>query len=165
VILRGRQQPAAAAVRQAQDRPRDGPASLLGPSDEFRGALHEATPAGDTHRSRALLRQPAAGARHEAGAGPGRARGTYLAVLTWVFTLFSTLRVFSYLPTLWAIVDTADSSQHSLWTWGTWLGANLTMAAWLFEQEGQRFSRAVVVNIGNAAMCAATITVIVAVRF
>lgn len=102
--------------------------------------------------------------RRDAGAGPGRARGAYLAGLTWAFTLFSSLRVFSYLPTLWAIVATADSSQHSLWTWGTWLGANLTMAAWLYEQQGQRFSRAVVVNLGNAAMCAATITVIVAVR-
>ncbi len=101
----------------------------------------------------------------DAAASPGRVRGAYLAGLTWAFTLFSSLRVFSYLPTLWAIVETSDSSQHSLWTWGTWLGANLTMAAWLFEQQGQRFSRAVVVNLGNAAMCAATITVIVAVRF
>jgi hypothetical protein len=109
--------------------------------------------------------QGLAGRPHlDAGATPDRTRGAYLTVLTWAFTLFGSLRVFSYLPTLWAIVATADSSQHSLWTWGTWLGANLTMAAWLFEQEGQRFSRAVVVNLGNAAMCAATITVIVAVR-
>jgi hypothetical protein len=107
----------------------------------------------------------AGGARRSAAASQGRVRGAYLTGLTWAFTLFSSLRVFSYLPTLWAIVETADSSQHSLWTWGTWLGANLTMAAWLFEQQGQRFSRAVVVNLGNAAMCAATITVIVAVRF
>ncbi len=105
-----------------------------------------------------------AGERRDARAGRVRLRGAYLAGLTWAFTLFNSLRVFSYLPTLWAIVATADSSQHSLWTWGTWLAANLTMAAWLFEQQGQRFSRAVVVNLGNAAMCAATITVIVAVR-
>ena len=33
----------------------------------------------------------------------------------------------AYLPTIWAIHRSADSSQHSLWTWCTWLGANLTM--------------------------------------
>jgi hypothetical protein len=105
------------------------------------------------------------GELRDTGASPGRARGAYLTGLIWAFTLFNSLRVFSYLPTLWAIIATADSSQHSLWTWGTWLGANMTMAAWLFEQQGQRFSRAVVVNLGNAAMCAATITVILAVRY
>jgi hypothetical protein len=92
------------------------------------------------------------------------ARAAYLVALTWAFTLFSSLRMVSYLPTLWAITISGDSSQHSLWTWGTWLGANLTMAAWLYEQHGRRFSRAVVVNLCNAAMCAATVTVIVAVR-
>lgn len=107
----------------------------------------------------------AGGGRRDDGASPGRVRGVYLTCLTWAFTLFSSLRVVSYLPTLWAIVATGDSSQHSLWTWGTWLGANLTMAAWLFEQQGQRCTRAVVVNLGNAAMCAAIITVIIAVRY
>lgn len=110
--------------------------------------------------------RPGAGGEHlDDETRPRRAQGVYLTGLTWAFTLFSSLRVVSYLPTLWAIVATADSSQHSLWTWGTWLGANLTMAAWLFEQEGKRFSRAVVVNLSNTAMCAAMITVIVAVRY
>jgi hypothetical protein len=62
-------------------------------------------------------------------------RVAYVTGLTWAFTLFSSLRVFSYLPSLWAIIATADSSQHSLRTWGTWLGANLTMAAWLFDSR------------------------------
>lgn len=92
------------------------------------------------------------------------ARAVYLAVLTWAFTLFNAVRMLAYLPTLWAIHTTADSSQHSLWTWCTWLGANLTMAAWLYEQNGQRLGRAVVVNIGNSAMCAATVVLILAHR-
>ncbi len=102
-----------------------------------------------------------------AGAGsaaPGTARSFYLLALTWAFTLFNTVRVFAYLPTLWAIHASADSSQHSLWTWLTWLGANATMAAWLYEHNGGRVNRAVLVNIGNSGMCVATVAVIVLYR-
>lgn len=98
------------------------------------------------------------------GAADATARRIYLRVLTWAFTLFNTVRVFAYLPTLWAIHASADSSQHSLWTWLTWLGANVTMAAWLYESNGGRMNRAVLVNIGNAAMCVATVVVIVGYR-
>lgn len=92
------------------------------------------------------------------------ARSTYLAALSWAFTLFNSLRVVSYLPTMWAIQASGDSSQHSLWTWGTWLGANVTMAAWLYEHNGQRLDRLVIVNFGNAAMCAVTGVLIAAHR-
>jgi hypothetical protein len=97
-----------------------------------------------------------------AGTDPARvtARVVYVRVLTWAFTLFNSVRMVAYLPTIWAIVQSGDSSQHSLWTWGTWLGANATMAAWLYESNGQRLSRVVVVNAGNATMCAATVLVI-----
>jgi hypothetical protein len=64
---------------------------------------------------------------HESGA-----RRTYRLLLTWAFTLFSSLPAVSYLPTLWAIRSSGNSSQHSLWTWGIWLGANMTMASWLY---------------------------------
>lgn len=93
-----------------------------------------------------------------------RSRPAYLAVLTWAFTLFNSVRMLSYLPTMWAIQTSGDSSQHSLWTWCIWLGANVTMAAWLHEHNGQRLSRAVVVNLGNASMCAATVALIAAHR-
>jgi uncharacterized RDD family membrane protein YckC len=93
-----------------------------------------------------------------------RVRPFYLAALTWAFTLFNSLRALSYLPTMWAIQSSGDSSQHSLWTWCTWLGANLTMAAWLYEQNGQRLGRAVAVNLGNAAMCAVTVALIASHR-
>jgi len=92
-------------------------------------------------------------------------RRLYLGVLTWAFTLFNSVRVASYLPTIWAIQASADSSQHSLWTWITWVGANATMAAWLYEQNGRRLHRAAAVNIGNAVMCLATVLLIVAYRF
>jgi uncharacterized RDD family membrane protein YckC len=97
-------------------------------------------------------------------AGPPGARSVYLALLTWAFTLFNTLRAVAYLPTMWAIHTSGDSSQHSLWTWCTWLGANVTMAAWLYEQNGQRLGRAVIVNLGNATMCAVTVVLIAAHR-
>ena len=93
-----------------------------------------------------------------------RSRTVYLAVLTWAFTLFNAVRMLAYLPTVWAIHASGDSSQHSLWTWFTWLGANVTMAAWLYEQNGQRLSRAVAVNLGNATMCATTVALIAAHR-
>ena len=93
-------------------------------------------------------------------AGPAPARRPYFAILTWSFTLFSSLRVLGYLPTMFAIIASGDSSQHSLWTWCTWLGSNLSMAAWLWEQNGARGNRAVGVNLCNAAMCAATLVVI-----
>ena len=95
-------------------------------------------------------------------ASPSRA--TYLRVLAWAFTLFNSVRVVAYLPTMWAICQSGDSSQHSLWTWCTWLGANATMAAWLYETHERRIDRVVMVNAGNAAMCAAIVVLILAHR-
>lgn len=89
------------------------------------------------------------------------ARQRYLLLLGWAFTLLNSVRVLTYLPTMWAIQASGDSAQHSVITWLTWAGANLTMAAWLYEQAGQRLNRAVMVNIGNAAMCLATTALIV----
>ncbi len=100
-------------------------------------------------------------------AAPLRAnrRALYLVVLTWSFTFFSSARIVAYLPTIWAIGSSGDASQHSLWTWLTWLGSNLTMAAWLHEHNGQRMGRAVLVNLCNALMCAAIVALIVACRW
>ncbi len=92
-------------------------------------------------------------------------RQLYLQLLTWAFTLFNSVRLLSYLPTMWAIHVSADSSQHSLWTWCTWLGANATMAAWLHEHNGRRIDPAVAMNICNAAMCLTTAVLIAAYRF
>jgi uncharacterized RDD family membrane protein YckC len=98
------------------------------------------------------------------GPADSAGRRAYLALLTWAFTLFSSVRVLSYLPMMAAIVRSGDSSQHSLWTWCLWLGANATMAAWLYETQGRRANRAVLVNACNAAMCLLTAALIVAYR-
>jgi hypothetical protein len=100
-----------------------------------------------------------------AGLGEAPQRSTYIAALTWAFTLFNTARVLAYLPTMWAIYVSGDSSQHSLWTWVTWMGANATMAAWLYEGSGRRLERAIIVNIGNATMCLGVTLLILAHRF
>jgi hypothetical protein len=87
-------------------------------------------------------------------------RSAYLTALTWLFTAFNSVRVLAYLPTLWSIHSNGDSSQHSLLTWATWLGANITMAAWLYEHNAKRMNRAIAVNIGNAVMCFGTMLLI-----
>jgi hypothetical protein len=88
----------------------------------------------------------------------------YVTVLTWMFTLFNSVRVLAYLPTLLAIFVSRDSSQHSLLTWITWVGANATMAAWLYEHNGRRLNRAIVANVCNSLMCLVTTVLIVAYR-
>lgn len=98
-----------------------------------------------------------------APSAPG-ARGWYLELLALAFALFNSARLLSYLPTLWAIHASGDSSQHSLWTWCCWFGANLTMAAWVHEHNGRRCDRVVALNAGNALMCGATIVLIVLYR-
>lgn len=95
----------------------------------------------------------------------GGRRSSYLTVLTWCFTFFSTARLLAYLPTVMSIAQHGDSTQHSLWTWLTWLGANITMAAWLYENNGARMNKAIAVSLGNAGMCLATAVVILAFRF
>ncbi len=97
-------------------------------------------------------------------AHPSVRQSSYLTTLTWAFTLFNSLRTLSYLPTMWAIWESGDSTQHSLWTWFVWVGANLTMAAWLYEQNHQRLNKAVIVNLGNTVMCALTGALILAHR-
>lgn len=97
-------------------------------------------------------------------ASAGARRSSYLVVLTWCFTFFNTARVLAYLPTVMSIVQQGDSTQYSLWTWLTWLGANITMAAWLFENNGARMNKAVAVSAANASMCLATAAVIIVFR-
>jgi hypothetical protein len=97
-------------------------------------------------------------------ARPGRARDTYLAWLGGAFALFNSIRIFAYMPTMVALLETGDSSQHSLLTWLCFLGGNTTMALWLWEQNGRRCNRAIAVNAGNAAMCLAIVTVILWTR-
>lgn len=98
-------------------------------------------------------------ATRRAEAGALRAR-----LLVLAFSLFNWLRVLSYLPAMHAMWQQGDSSQHSLVTWCTWLGANLTMACWCHEQGGRRMNMAVWINLSNTAMCTAMVVLIVALR-
>jgi hypothetical protein len=65
------------------------------------------------------------------------------------------------LPTLPAIVESADSSRHSLVTWLVWVGANLTTAAWLHAHNGRRLDCTVALGLINGPMylCAAGLIV------
>lgn len=103
-------------------------------------------------------------ARPAGGAATPIVRARYLTALAWCFAVFNAARVVAYLPTIWAIWASGDSRQHSWFTWLTWTGANLTMAAWLYEQDAHRLTRAVAVNACNAGMCLATLVLIVVLR-
>lgn len=91
---------------------------------------------------------------------PANTRSRYLAALGALFTLFSSARVLAYLPTIWAVLASGDSSQHSLFTWLTFFGGNSTMAAWLWEHSGRRFNTAIAASGGNALMCLVMIAVV-----
>lgn len=107
--------------------------------------------------------QPRAlGDREETGSSTSRK--VYLRLLAVAFTLFSSVRLLTYIPTIWAIHVSQSSDQHSLFTWLSWVGANGTMAAWAHESNGQRLDPVCVVNIGNAVMCLATCIAIVHYR-
>jgi len=89
----------------------------------------------------------------------------YPRLLFGAFALANTVRVLSYLPMLWAIHASGDSSQHSLWTWCTWFGSNLATGLWQLERNGRRLDSTAAVLLMNATMCAASIALIVAYRW
>ncbi|HMW76259.1 MAG TPA: hypothetical protein PKL28_04900 [Rhodocyclaceae bacterium] len=88
-----------------------------------------------------------------------------LSWLSGAFALFNSLRIVAYLPTLLAIHAEGQTNQHSLLTWLCFLGANATMAQWLYEQNGYRMNRAISVNVCNAVMCAAITASIIWLRW
>jgi len=63
---------------------------------------------------------------------------------------------------MWAVAGSGDATGQSIITWLTWLGANGTMALWLYEQGGRQVSKAIGVNLCNAVMCGATAVLILA---
>jgi hypothetical protein len=85
----------------------------------------------------------------------GDLRSRYLFVLNAAFVLFNSTRLLTYLPTMWAVHVSGNSSQHSLLTWIAWAGANASMAGWVYENNGQRVNKLVIVSLGNATMCLA----------
>ena len=94
------------------------------------------------------------------GIATALSRERFLFLLAGLFAPFNTMRIVAYLPTICAVAASGDSSQHSLWTWLTFLGGNLTMATWLWEQNGRQCHRTVVVTAANAVMCTAVVAVV-----
>lgn len=90
----------------------------------------------------------------------GSRRLLYLQCLNWCFALFSSTRLLTYLPTLWAIHQSGDASQHSLLTWAAWAGSNGVTAAWLYENNDRQCNRVIVVTCGNLTMCLVTCALI-----
>lgn len=95
---------------------------------------------------------------------PAPARSQDLRLLALAFTAFNSLRTLAYLPTVASIIASGHSDQHSLFTWFTWFGANVTMAAWVHRHNGGHVDRVVAFNLANAVLCALTGFVIVAYR-
>jgi hypothetical protein len=102
-----------------------------------------------------------------AAAAAAPAGQVWRRLLETAFLLCNGARVLAYLPTLWAIHASGDTSQHSLWTWGTWMMANLTMGLWLFERDrgcGGRLDRAVLISVMNGVMCLSAVLLILWLR-
>lgn len=86
---------------------------------------------------------------------PSLPRPTWLGLLSAAFALFNTMRIVAYLPTLAALQASGQADQHSLFTWITFMGANATMALWLYEHNARCCNKAIAVSATNALMCAA----------
>jgi hypothetical protein len=89
----------------------------------------------------------------------------YRQLLLGAFAGFNALRMVSYLPMLWAIHASGQSSQHSLWTWFIWLGSNLATGLWHLERQDRRFDATSAVLLTNAFMCAVTVVLIAVFRW
>jgi hypothetical protein len=83
-------------------------------------------------------------------------RNAYVRLLAIAFTFFNSVRLLTYVPTIWAIQMSQSSDQYSLFTWISWVGANGTMAAWVYENNGQKLDPVCLLNMGNTLMCLAT---------
>lgn len=97
-------------------------------------------------------------------AGARRSASGYRRAVDWTFAVFNGTRLFTYLPTLWAICASGNSSQYSVFTWLAWVGANASMAAWLYENHGRKLNKAIVVSMGNSVMCLVTCVLITLYR-
>lgn len=70
------------------------------------------------------------------------------------FSLFNGLRMVSYLPQIWRIAhDPHGASAVSYLTWGIWIGANTSTAAYAWVNVGD--GRLAAFNAVNAACCTA----------
>lgn len=90
--------------------------------------------------------------------------GRHQRLLERAVTVFNSLRLLAYLPTVAAIAASGDASQHSLLTWAVWTGANLSTALWLWDRDG-RLGGVAGLSLANGAVCAGIWGLILGLRF
>ena len=94
-----------------------------------------------------------------------RWRAWYLRGLTWAFMVLTTARLLGDPPAGLAMLQTRGSRNHSVWTWLIWVGANLSIALWMYENNGHQMDKAIGVSLANAVACGAAAAGIVWCRF
>lgn len=92
-------------------------------------------------------------------------RETYIAVLNRFATLMGGIRALTYIPTILTLMASANSSQHSLWTWISWILANGTMTMLLYERNDRKADSVILIQLANTVMCVVTTAVILWYRF
>jgi len=74
------------------------------------------------------------------------------------FVVFNTMRILLYLPQLITCIrDDLGCPTINLWTWSSWIVANASTGLYMWIFQGDLLGLAL--NIGNAAMCVATVAV------
>lgn len=80
------------------------------------------------------------------------------ALVALCFVVFNAARILLYVPQLvvcWR--DECGCPTISLWTWSSWMFANASTGLYMWMFLGDAWG--LVLNLGNAAMCAATVAV------
>jgi hypothetical protein len=79
-------------------------------------------------------------------------------MLALCFLIFNGLRIMLYLPQLRSCwTDRHGCPTINLWTWCSWIGANLSTALYMWIFLGDCWG--LLLNLGNASMCLATVAV------
>ncbi len=82
------------------------------------------------------------------------------ALVAAFFLIFNALRVFLYIPQIVTCIrDERGCPTINLWTWCSWLIANAStgLYMWIFQSD----ALGLCLNVGNALMCALTVTITV----
>lgn len=92
-------------------------------------------------------------------------RDAYMSMLTRSAMLMGGIRALTYIPTILTLMASANSSQHSVWTWASWILANITMIMLLYERNGRKADSVILIQLANTIMCIVTTAVILWYRF
>ena len=92
-------------------------------------------------------------------------RKTYIAALNRFATLTGGIRALTYVPTIFTLMASANSNQHSLWTWFSWILASGTMSLLLYERNDRKVDSVILIQLTNTFMCVVTTAVVLWYRF